>query len=417
MSRNRRLWLRRLPVSMTPSKRHRPHPSSLQTKPFLHVDGDVYVPHSFSDEIEGASLVAQNREIGASYYKDMMDRIMNHPAIHIPGYIKRRLNENSIASYNMGIFGGRNLHFIRDYCNEVFRFMSGNKMNDPECAHSNVWCNIFFEQMIFAAKADEEGCKVTSILGRPMKDEGYTNDEFCDLRRYEEKQFFHLLGGHKGNRQNCEMLMKTLLRLYPETFRRILSLFPRRHLRQSGLMGKSHSILSIQMCMAQYKDFLEELEQSWSYIPLEQMECMKTQEANYVRFIAASEVERRTFIIHANPRIKMFNVPATWHEMARQLLRDRLTCENNFPMEHIAVIPSLMGRGLKEVPIVDIQMEVLEMLDMHGGEMTWGELHDLLVKRFMPKAASPQKGTDLFIENENVYLMHHGLLLVRTSDS
>ena len=82
---------------------------SLQTKPFLHVDGDVYVSQPFSEEILTAPLVAQNREIGTIYYRRMMERILSHPTIVISDNIKKRLDEESIASYNMGMFGGSDI--------------------------------------------------------------------------------------------------------------------------------------------------------------------------------------------------------------------------------------------------------------------------------------------------------------------
>ena len=47
-------------------------------------------------------------------------------------------------------------------------------------------------------------------MGRSIEDEGYTVAEFSDRERYEEKQFFHLLGGHKRCRQNYEMIEKTM---------------------------------------------------------------------------------------------------------------------------------------------------------------------------------------------------------------
>ena len=390
---------------------------SLQTRPFLHIDGDVYVPRPFSDEIINACLVAQNREIGTSYYRRMMDEILSHHSIHIPDYILIRLKEESIGSYNMGIFGGCDLSFIHSYCDEAFRFMEENQMNNPKCPQSAVWCNIFFEQMILAAKADEEGREVKSVLGRPMKDEGYSSAEFCDLSRYEERQFFHFLGGHKGGRRNCELLMMTLLRLYPDTFRRILALFPRRHLRLSGRMGKPRVTLSVQMSMAQYEDFLESREREWSSIPLGQMERLAMEEANYVKFLTASEAERRSFMIYLNHWMNIFEVPTNWHEKAKDLLRDRLRREAQYPMDHIAMIPSMIGRGVKEVPVVDIQKDILNMVEERGARMTWGELYDLMTTRFTPEGESTKSSTELLIFDESVYLLHHGLLLVRTPGS
>ena len=60
---------------------------SVQASPFLHVDGDVYVPQPFSDEIISASLIAQNREIGTIYYWRMLNNILSHKEIEIPFFM------------------------------------------------------------------------------------------------------------------------------------------------------------------------------------------------------------------------------------------------------------------------------------------------------------------------------------------
>ena len=183
---------------------------SMQTEPFIHVDGDVYLPQPLPADIVDAPLIVQNREIGTSYYKEMMDRILTYPTIRIPDYVAENLGNGRLASYNMGFFGGCDMDFIQRYCHEAFGFMEDNHMNDSTCEHSSVWCNIFFEQVLLAVLADREGIRVADVLGRSIEDEGYTVAEFSDRERYEEKQFFHLLGGHKRCRQNYEMIEKTM---------------------------------------------------------------------------------------------------------------------------------------------------------------------------------------------------------------
>ena len=81
---------------------------SLQTKPFLHVDGAIAsqtsaigersdggenVPHPLPEEVLAKQLIAQNREIGTVYYRRMMDRILSHPDIKLPDYIEQGLRE------------------------------------------------------------------------------------------------------------------------------------------------------------------------------------------------------------------------------------------------------------------------------------------------------------------------------------
>ena len=383
---------------------------SLQTKPFLHVDGDVYVSQPFSEEILTAPLVAQNREIGTIYYRRMMERILSHPTIVISDNIKKRLEEESIASYNMGMFGGSDITFIKRYCEKAFHFMDENCMNNPECEHSGVWCNIFFEQVFLAAMVDEEGREVASVLGRPMKDEGYTNAEFCNLARYEEKPFFHLLGGHKSNVLNCEMLGRTLLRLYPDYFHRLIYLFPKHNRRLSGRMGRKPGKPSVQMCMAQYEDFLEEKENAWKDIPLKEMLMHEQDVASFVYFIRAPHEEQGNFTLRCCPYIAVFEIPSNWRKKAVELLRQRFSLEEMFPLKHIAAVPTLLGRGLREVPVVELQMEILALLQEH--DWTWQELRSRLMSGFTLKKES-LSGARLLILNQTVQLLQQGIITAK----
>ncbi len=119
---------------------------SMQTKPFLHVDGDVYLPHPIPEDIANAPLVAQNREIGTHYYRSMIDRLLSYPEIILPEYVQRGLAVQSVPSYNMGIFGGSDLDFIQRYCKEVEDFMQVNNMNDLSERVSNIDCNVFLSR-------------------------------------------------------------------------------------------------------------------------------------------------------------------------------------------------------------------------------------------------------------------------------
>lgn len=63
---------------------------SLQTEPFLHIDGDIYLPRPLPERVLNAPLVAQNREVGTKYYRQMMDEgVLKFPSIKLPEYIKK----------------------------------------------------------------------------------------------------------------------------------------------------------------------------------------------------------------------------------------------------------------------------------------------------------------------------------------
>ena len=75
---------------------------SLQKEPFIHVDGDVYLPNKLDNTIEMSELIAQNKEIGSSYYKSMMNHILQKDLL-MPSFLKKELEKDSIMSYNAGM--------------------------------------------------------------------------------------------------------------------------------------------------------------------------------------------------------------------------------------------------------------------------------------------------------------------------
>ncbi len=382
---------------------------SLQTKPFLHVDGDVFLPKPVPKDIIGTPLIAQNREIGTGYYKSMMDNILAYPEITLPDYILDALQDKSIMSFNMGIFGGSDLKFIHHYCQEAFRFLEENRMNDSSLKHSGVWCNILFEQIFLAVLARKQSVQV-ECLTRPMMDEGYSGDEFCDFPRYEEKQLFHLLGGHKRVEANCEMMGQTLVRLYPNYLLRILSLFPGRHIRMSQWERPQKIGLSVQMSLAQYEDILDKKVIEWFDIPIKDMLEEEERTANYVFFEKVEEQDREELELSCNPRIELFVIPSDWHKKAIRMLKQRLGCEPQYPLEYVALVPALMKSGVKEVPIVKFQLDILNLLKARRNGVKWKDLHEELMKRFTLKSETSRKGASRLVRDEVIYMIQKGLI-------
>lgn len=202
---------------------------SLQQEPFIHIDGDVFIPKKLPDVFENAKLITQNREYGANHYRIMMDNFVNHPNAVVPVYLFKRWNATSIPSYNMGVFGGRDLEFIHYYCCQAEKLLLMNHINDRFDSRSHLDMNVIFEQMLFAALADEKGRKPKSILPQNIKDTGYSASEFCDFCRWNRLQLLHIIGGNKRVESICQAMERKLFLDYPEYYIRIASLFPERH--------------------------------------------------------------------------------------------------------------------------------------------------------------------------------------------
>ena len=197
---------------------------SLQEKPFIHVDGDVFLHNRLNPEIESGDLIAQNREIGTLYYKNMMPPILMN-SIRVAAILYRELIKDSISSYNMGVTGGNDIEFIKDYCRAAFEYINDNRINVPENEAGNINQNIVFEQILFCVLATSHHKYVATVIDRPLFDNGYTVEEFCNFRKFGQNTLMHIIGGHKRNPEVCRMLEQTLQEKYPETFHKIQQLF------------------------------------------------------------------------------------------------------------------------------------------------------------------------------------------------
>ena len=384
---------------------------TLQEEPFIHVDGDIYIPNALSDNILKAALVAQNREIGTKYYRRMVDRMLSFGTIKLPRYIEQGLEEESISSYNMGIFGGNDVDFIHEYCDEALRFVRDNDINNASLPHSRVVCNIFFEQIILAAFADLKKRKVASVLGRDVKDEGYSGFEFCDLAYYEQRAFFHLLGGHKRNPYNCDMLGKTLLRLYPEYYKRIIEMFPERNIRLGKPQDKPVSTPSIERCIARYEDFRGGLENEWRDMPVSNLVDLERQTAQFVHFNMASDEQRKELRLAVHPEMRALDIPETWSPQAAEIIKRRLGCDPQLPLAALAFIPVLLGDGTKEVPLTELHCRIIAFLS--GKRVSYEELEEKVLSCSFALIPEEQRSSArLFIKNEISYLFRNGIIVL-----
>ena len=384
---------------------------AMQTEPFLHVDGDIYVPRPLSQEALSAPLVAQNREIGTVYYHRMMENVQRHEDITLPAYITEALRAESVASYNMGMFGGHDLEFIHRYCQEAFSFLERNHMNDRSFPHSRVCCNILFEQVFFAVLADLAGREVASVLGRAVRDEGYSGREFCDLSYWSQRPFFHLLGGHKRNPYNVDMLRRTLLRLYPDVLERITSLFCECHRRLSTDKEVKSVRVSIERSIAQYEDAVEERRVRWDSFPKEGLLQWERKVAESIVFEQSDDEERQALLMECNPWLEWYHFSVDFHPEALRLLHSRLGIEEQYPLTDVAMVPCLYGEGMREVPVVDVQTKAICLLLERP--MTYGELEDLLMRGFSLKSEESREKWRYITERQIAELVHKGVMAAR----
>ena len=373
---------------------------SLQTKPFLHVDGDVYLPALVPLKIISSPLIAQNKEVGTDYYKDMMQRVLHNPNISLPECIMVGLREESLASYNMGVFGGNDIDFIHRYCQEAFHFLESNSMNNPMSPNSFVECNIFFEQIILAAMVERERVDVGCLVGHEMFDQGYTIGEFCNLEMFRQRPIHHLLGGHKRNKRVLRMLKQYMLRNYPECYMRIISLFPPPLI----LYGESCSTCKDEG-IRQYEIALACKLREWSSIDQSVLLQQEKDIAFNISFLNSSEKEREDFFLERARHVFLYSLPQSLSPDASRLWRERFKCEELFPLHCIAVIPTLTDKGYLEEPVLDVEKEMLSTLSR--GTM---KQNGLISHMCSANNSSCQRN---YIRKEIEYLVRLGFMIAR----
>ena len=285
-------------------------------------------------------------------------------------------------------------------------------MNDRSLPHSRVCCNILFEQVFFAVLADLEHRDVASVLGRGVKDEGYSGREFCDLSYWSQRPFFHLLGGHKRNPYNVEMLRRTLLRLYPDVLDCLTALFSSSHRRFSVGIRNENPGMSIERSIAVYEDYVDRTQEEWDKLSNEELLSWERRSAESVIFKQSDDEIRKTLLLERNPWQEWYHFPSDFHPGALRLLHGRFGIEEQYPLTDVVMVPCLYERGMREIPIVDMQIKALRMLQ--ECPMAYGDLESELMAGYTLKSEESVCSWRRIVERQIAELIYKGVLVVKS---
>lgn len=197
----------------------------LQERPFLHIDGDVFVWNRFSDDFLKSNIIAQNLEHTTDYYREMWNNIAPHLRF-IPEEINNYHTEKITLGCNMGIVGGNDISFFQKYTQKSLEFVDRN---------SEVWgdfnlfnFNIFFEQELFF-----EMCQIEKKNINYLFDEVWGDNSYLGLGNFQDiphKRFYlHLLGDFKRRLTICKNLEAYVLKEYPEYFHNLKTILTQKY--------------------------------------------------------------------------------------------------------------------------------------------------------------------------------------------
>lgn len=184
-----------------------------QDKPFLHVDGDIFISKPFDKQIESAQIVSQNLESDFECYHVVMNEVKK-----INKYVPEEIladNEitHQILASNMGIFGGNDIDFIHKFADEALKF---SKAYYDFSNEKTLWhFNCVFEQYLLYCMAKKDEVEIEYFLNPT-----YFFEDYLPISRFNNKgtndlNYVHLLGYHKKMLSKCNTLSDVLKRDYP----------------------------------------------------------------------------------------------------------------------------------------------------------------------------------------------------------
>jgi hypothetical protein len=192
----------------------------LQTEPFLHVDGDVFVWESLTDKFQKSELITQNLEITTDYYGSMWNEISPNLSF-LPKEMNNYHNKKSNLACNMGIIGGNDINFFKEYTKKSFEFVDKNNSSWSNINSFNF--NVFFEQVLFHEMANEKLKKIDFLFDEVSEDNAYVG--FGDFHKVPNIKYLHLLGVYKRNASMCKAMEVYTMKYYPESYTKFSKLF------------------------------------------------------------------------------------------------------------------------------------------------------------------------------------------------
>ena len=187
---------------------------NLMNEPFLHVDGDVFIFEPFDNELMSQPIIIQNIETTSEYYWNMWMNI-KPKLTFVPNTMMNYDQKIHNKAFNMGIFGGNNMAFIKKYSIASFDFVNKNKHNLSNINAYNF--NIFFEQVLLYELSIEDNIKVDCLINEDIGDNEYKG--FGNFEEVpDERKYLHLLGFYKKQELICNKMDVYVQKYYPHYY-------------------------------------------------------------------------------------------------------------------------------------------------------------------------------------------------------
>lgn len=195
------------------------HTYGLQTKPFLHIDGDVFLFQHLPNTLLQADVIAQNMEEATSFYTTAQATYMQHFSYYPPEVKADFFSGAPIKAVNAGILGGNDVSFFREYAETAIEYVKRNEQHLSSVAIDQF--NVFFEQHLCYTMAQKRGLSIGLLFEEAFKD-----NQYGGLANFHEapnrRNYLHLLGHFKRDAFACNEMATHFRAIYPEHYYRIM---------------------------------------------------------------------------------------------------------------------------------------------------------------------------------------------------
>lgn len=194
-----------------------------QDEPFIHVDGDVFLWHPLNLKEHSNPIFFQNLEVdmNVDLYTPALKEIIEKNFTNIPnGILETRKWPAEVVSCNTGVFGGDDLNFIHSYANQAIAFVDQNRDKIRNLKNKSSFA-FMLEQHLLYLLIRTRRIKYSTQLSGTVTDLAYPGlANFWDLPRI---KYLHTLHSYKRSKLVISHLERTLRKLYPQVYLKILA--------------------------------------------------------------------------------------------------------------------------------------------------------------------------------------------------
>lgn len=186
---------------------------SLQEKPFIHADTDVFIWDKLPFDFLKTDLFAQNLEYNFPKYKEVLEIVLNEFKAISKDSFPVFSRTKDVYAYNAGIIGGTNLDLFKELKSKVFEIIDAN-LDKLHLVDVGI-LNMVYEQMLGFELANERNLEIKFLKSQ-------MNEAFTNVMKFHvvpiKETYIHTVGYAKKSIEMCEQIKYRLRYEFPEEY-------------------------------------------------------------------------------------------------------------------------------------------------------------------------------------------------------